>query len=339
MSPPDLLPHMLGLVALAALAAYAALAGPDFGGGVLDLLAWGPRRTEQRSAIAVMLGPVWEANHVWLIFLLIVLFTAYPTAFADLSVVFFVPFHLVLAGIVLRGAAFGFRSHIAGPGVAFYAWGRIFGIASAITPVLLGATLGATATGAIRIVDGSVQSGATAAWLMPFPLVLGALTLALCAYLAAIHVAQITSGEVREDFRRRALGLGVVIAVLSLATLVLIRGEAPRLWEGLVSPRAAPVLALALLVAPAAAFMLWRRSYGRARTLAVGALILLLSAWALGQWPYIIYPDVTLVGSASPAATLTFLLATVPFGMGLVLPSLWLLLAVFGGSGPRWAVK
>jgi cytochrome bd ubiquinol oxidase subunit II len=339
MSPPDLLPHLVGLVALGALAAYAVLAGPDFGGGVLDLLAGGRRQAEQRAAIAATIGPVWEANHVWLIFLLIVLFTAYPVALADLSAVFFVPFHLVLAGIVLRGAAFGFRSYVAGPGVAFYAWGRIFGIASAITPLLLGATLGATATGAIRIVHGQTPPGAAAAWLMPFPLVLGALTLALCAYLAAIHLAQVTDGDVREDFRRRALGLALVIVVLSPATLVLLRGEAPRLWDGLLGPRAAPVLALALLVAPAAAFMVWRRSYGSARTLAVGEVILLLGAWALAQWPYIIYPDVTLVGAAAPPATLAFLLATVPFGMGLVLPSLWLLFAVFRGRGPRWAVR
>jgi cytochrome d ubiquinol oxidase subunit II len=99
------------------------------------------------------------------------------------------------------------------------------------------------------------------------------------------------------------------------------------------------VLALAFLAAPAAAFMVWRRSYGRARTLAAVSVILLLTAWALAQWPYIIYPDVTLVGSAAPAATLTFLLVSVPFGMGLVLPSLWLLFAVFRGRGPRWAVK
>jgi cytochrome d ubiquinol oxidase subunit II len=250
-----------------------------------------------------------------------------------------VPFHLVLVGIVLRGAAFGFRSYVARPGLAFRAWGRIFGVASAVTPLLLGAILGATATGAIRVGDGTTLPGAATAWLTPFPLTLGGLTLALCAYLAATHLAQATAGDVREDFRRRAQGLVLAIVVLSVATLALLRGEAPRLWANLLGPRAAPVLALVLLVAPLAAWTVWRRWYGIARALAVSEVMLLLGAWALAQWPYIIYPDVTLTGSAAPPATLTFLLATVPVGMGLVLPSLWLLFAVARGRGPRWAVR
>ena len=323
----------VGLVVVATLVAYAVLAGPDFGAGVWDLLARGSRASEQRAIIAAAMGPVWEANHVWLIFLIILLFTAYPAAFAALSVAFFVPFHLVLAGIVLRGAAFVFRNY----GGGATAWGRVFGIASMLTPVVLGAALGATATGGVRVVDGHVQPGAGLAWLQPFPLALGVLTLLLCAHVAALRLALMSRGRVREDFRRNALGIGLVAVVLSLGTLMLLMGTAPRLRDGLMSLRAAPVLILAVLLAPASAGALWRRRYGLARGLGVGQVVGLLVAWTLAQWPYIIYPDVLLHAAAAPPATLAFVLATLPLGMGLVLPSLWLLFTVFRDQPRRAA--
>lgn len=329
MPSSDLLVNGVGLVAVATLVAYAVLAGPDFGAGVWDLLARGSRASEQRAVIAAAMGPVWEANHVWLIFLIILLFTAYPTAFAALSVAFFVPFHLVLAGIVLRGAAFVFRTYTRSGAGPARAWGRVFGIASVFTPFVLGAALGATATGEVRVLDGRVQPGAGLAWLQAFPLALGALTLLLCAHTAALRLALMSRGPVRQDFRRRGLAVGLLAGVISLGTLVLLMGTAPRLWDGLMSLRAVPVLVVAVLLAPASASALWRRHFGLARAFGVGQVVCLLVAWALAQWPYIVYPDVLLDAAAAPPATLAFVLATLPVGMGLVLPSLWLLFTVF----------
>jgi cytochrome d ubiquinol oxidase subunit II len=210
----------------------------------------------------------------------------------------------------------------------------VFGIASVVTPVLLGAALGATATGDVRVLDGRVQPGAAMAWLQPFPLALGALTLLLCGYVAALRLALVTRGRLREDFRRRGLGIGLLAGLVSLATLVLLLGAAPRLWAGLVSPRAAPVLVLGVLLAPASAGALWRRRYALARALGLGQIVFLLVAWGLAQWPYIIYPDVWLRATAAPSATLGFVLTTLPLGMGLVLPSLWLLFTVFREAPP-----
>src|SRR5438105_4483404 len=140
-------------VALAGVIAYAVLGGADFGGGIWDLCAAGPRRAEQRRAIAHAMGPVWEANHVWLIFVIVVLFTAFPSAYAALSVALFVPLHLVLVGITLRGAAFVFRGpQVGGPGGG--AWGAVFGTASVITPALLGACVGAVSAGGLRVRGG-----------------------------------------------------------------------------------------------------------------------------------------------------------------------------------------
>src|SRR5256885_546583 len=132
-----------------ALTAYAVLAGADFGGGVWDMLARGPRAADQRRAVAAAMGPVWEANHVWLIFMITGLFTAFPAAFAALATALYIPFTIALLGIVLRGAAFAFRAHGAEAAGSRSAWGAVFGSASIVTPVFLGAALAAAGGGFI----------------------------------------------------------------------------------------------------------------------------------------------------------------------------------------------
>jgi cytochrome d ubiquinol oxidase subunit II len=331
--------EVAALLALAGVGAYAVLAGADFGGGIWDLLARGERAGAQRAAIAAAMGPVWEANHVWLIFVIVLLFTAFPAAFAVLSVGLFWPFHLALVGIVLRGAAFVLRAHgraePRGAGrVVMPGWGQVFGAASAVTPLLLGACLGAVSTGRLRAPGGRVAAGAEWAWLDVFPLATGAVALAVCAYLAAVYLTLETAGELREQFRRRALWAWLAGGVLSVATLLLAYAEAPRLWEGLTSPRAGPVVAAGIALAPLSGLAVWRRRFGMARVCAAGQVVLLLAGWALAQWPFVVYPDVELGQSAAPAATLRALLWTVPFGMAVLLPSLWLLFRVFKGRNP-----
>lgn len=325
---------LAGGTAVGALLAYAVLGGADFGGGIWTLLAGGPRAREQREAIATAMGPVWEANHVWLIFLIVILFTAFPAAFAVLSVALFWPFHLVLLGIVLRGAAFVFRAHGREAAHSVLGWGTVFGAASWITPLLLGMCLAAVTSGRIRVVNGTLQPGGEWAWLGLFPLATGALAVALCAYLAAVYLTMETTGAVREDFRLRALGAWLAGGALSVATLLVALLEAPRLWQQLLGGAGTPVLVGGVLLAPASAWALWRRRYPVARVLAAGQVVALLSGWALSQLPYIIFPDLTLAGSAAPPATLAFILSTLPFGMGLLLPSLWYLFAVFKARNP-----
>src|SRR5437764_5309144 len=142
------LPEMLAAVMVVSLNAYVLTGGADFGGGVWDLLASGPRRAAQRELIASQIGPIWEANHVWLILVVVVLFTAFPAAFATLGVVLHVPLSLLLIGIVLRGSSFVFRSYGARDDATQQRWGRVFAMASVITPILLGIVVGAVASGA-----------------------------------------------------------------------------------------------------------------------------------------------------------------------------------------------
>jgi cytochrome d ubiquinol oxidase subunit II len=283
------------------------------------------------------MGPVWEANHVWLIFVIVLLFTCFPPAFAALGVALFVPFHLVLLGIILRGAAFVFRAYSPQsarglePGRAALRWGAVFGAASVITPVLLGMCLGAVSAGGLRVVDGRVLVAGTPPWLAPLSLAMGAFALAVCAYLAAVYLANETEGPLREDFRRRALAAGTAVVALSVLVLPLLRARAPHLWAGMTSPRAAPVIGVGVAAALLSGWALWRRRPRLARTAAVAQTACLLAGWGIAQHPYLIYPDVTVHAAAAPDATLRFVLWSTPFGMALLLPSLWFLFRVFKG--------
>jgi cytochrome d ubiquinol oxidase subunit II len=329
MSESDGLAILLGSVGLAAVIAYAVLAGADFGGGVWDLLAFGPRAEQHRAAIRRAMGPVWEANHVWLIFVIVILFSGFPAAFAALSVALFWPFHLVLAGIVLRGSALAFRAH-SQDGAGGGTWRRIFGGASLLTPLLLGASLGAVSSGRIRVEQGEVTAGL--AWLSPLAMATALLGLVLCVYLATVYLTLETDGTVCEDFRQRALWTWLVGGAISIGTLLVVYAEAPHLWTGLTRVPSVLFVAGGIALAPASAIGLWTRHFGWARVCAAGQVVLLLAGWALAQWPYVIYPDVRLFESAAPAATLKALLITLPFGLAMLVPSLVLLFTVFKGQ-------
>src|SRR5918997_2364958 len=148
---------------------YALLGGADYGGGVWDLFAFGRRAREQRALIAEAISPVWEANHVWLILVIVILFTAFPPAFAVIATALHIPITLLLIGIVLRGTAFTFRTYDSRHDEVQRRWSLVFSIASIITPVLLGIILGAIASGTIRVQSGVVTSGFFSSWLAPFP--------------------------------------------------------------------------------------------------------------------------------------------------------------------------
>lgn len=317
-------------LALLALIAYAVLAGADFGGGIWDAFARGPRRDAQRDAIAHAMGPVWEANHVWLIFVVVLLFTCFPTAYAALSEGLFLPFHLVLLGIILRGAAFVFRAY--SPTAGARRWGAVFGAASVITPVLLGMCLGAVSAGGLRVIGGRVVVEGIAPWLRPLPLATGGFALAVCAYLAAVYLANETDGALRDDFRRRALAAGTAVVAMSALMLPLLYVEAPHLWHGLLGIRAAPVLAAGVAAALLSGWSLWRRRPRLARAATIVQTACLIAGWGIAQHPYLIYPDVTVHAAAAPESTLQFVLWSTPFGMALLLPSLWWLFRVFKSS-------
>ena len=321
-----------------ALVAYAVLGGADFGGGVFDLLARGPRRQEQRAAIARAMGPVWEANHVWLIFVVVVLFSAFPSAWAAYATALAGPLRLALLGIVLRGVAFVFRAYVPhhGPqhGRAEERWGAVFGGASIVTPFVLGASVGAISSGRLRVAaDGAVGLEGSP-WLSPIALAMGAAAASLCAWLAAVFLTVETEGDLREDFVRRAKFAGALVLVGALVTLPFVRVEAPHLWQGLTG-RAWPIVVAGTLAGGGAFAALSAGRHRLARLLAIAQVAMVVVGWAVAQHPYLIYPDVTLARAAAPDSTLTFVLGSLPFGLALVLPSFWLLFRVFKGDAAR----
>jgi cytochrome d ubiquinol oxidase subunit II len=325
-----------------AVIAYAVLGGADFGGGIWDLLASGPAARRQRHLIDQAIGPVWEANHVWLIFLIVGLFTAFPLAFSVLSIALFVPFTLALVGIVLRGAAFVFHLHAPSATRVRALWGRVFSAASTITPFLLGASAAAIASGQIRVRNGQVETVTWTLWTTPFALTVGAMAVSLCAVLAAIYLTveaqQAREPELVAAFRWRAIIAGAVTAVLGALGLILAPSEASLLWNGMLG-QALPAIIITMLVGLGAAAALFLGRYWLARVLIVLETACLLGSWAVAQLPYLIPPDVTITNAASPDATLIALLVSTGIGSVFLAPSLWFLFRTFKGSKPMTARK
>ncbi|HET9597831.1 MAG TPA: cytochrome d ubiquinol oxidase subunit II [Anaeromyxobacteraceae bacterium] len=330
MTPAD----ALGAVLLAALVAYALLAGADYGGGIWDLLAGGPRKAEQRALIEHAIGPIWEANHVWLILVVVVLFTGFPPAFAALSTALFWPLVLLLVGIVLRGSAFTFRTYQAGD-AAQARWGVVFSGASVVTPLLLGLAVGALASGRLRIAEGGMARSAALDALTPFTLATGLLACALFGFLAAVYLAVEADGALREDFRRRALLAAAAVFATALAAALLARAEAPQVWSGLTRRGFSIGLHLATGAAAVAAIgALLARRLRLARLAAAAQVMLIVVGWGASQYPYLVVPDVTLQAASAPRATQVALLVALAAGALTLFPSLWLLFRVFKGERP-----
>jgi len=337
MPPSEIL---LGLVIVAALVLYLVLGGADFGGGVWDLLAFGPRRGAQRRAIEHAIGPIWEANHVWLILVVVVLFTAFPRGFAAITTALHVPLTLFLLGVVLRGSAFTFRATDLNHDRGQARWGLAFSLASVAAPWLLGATVGAIASGQIRIDPGTgvVSGGFMAPWLGPFPVAVGFFCLALCAFLAATYLTKETEGDpaVQEDFRLRALVAGLAVGACALGAFLAAGPGASRIWQGLVHrPWALPFHVATAAAAVGALWALWARKFQRARVLAGAQTGLILIGWATAQYPYLVVPDVTIWNVAAPARTRSLLLGVLAAGIPVLVPSLLLLFRVFKAERQR----
>jgi cytochrome d ubiquinol oxidase subunit II len=321
-------------VMISALILYALLGGADYGGGVWDLFAFGKRAPAQRALIAHAIGPVWEANHVWLILVIVVLFTAFPPAFAAISIALHIPLTLLLIGIVLRGTTFTFRAHDAQRDDVQRRWSLLFSIASIITPMLLGIVLGAIASGTIRVENGVVVSGFLKSWLAPFPFAVGFFALSLFAFLAAVYLTLETSdNELQEDFRRRALIAGIVVCMLALTVFILAGTGAPTVRAGI--SRSWWALALHLgtaVVAVGAFYTLWIRKYRVARFCAAAQVTLILLGWAFAQFPYLVEPDITIYSAAAPHVTLRLLIIALSVGVLVLFPSYYYLFRIFKGE-------
>ena len=336
-------PELVAGAIVVALTAYVLMGGADFGGGVWDLLARGPRAAEQRRLVSHAIGPIWEANHVWLIVAVVLVFSGFPAVYGALGTVLHLPITAMLVGIVLRGSAFVFRTYGSRDDRAQLRWGRVFAIASTITPLFLGIAVGAVATGRVgeaahRLTTarpGEMPSFAAlfvAPWLSPFPVAIGILTLALFAFLAATYLTlEAPDGPLREDFRARALGAALAVFVVAFAALFLSGAHAVRMHWGLTAaPWALPLQLATGAAAVTAIAALWTRRWALARLAAAAQVVLIVWGWAIAQYPWMIPDELTIRATAAPRETLTLLLAILGMGALILVPSLAYLMRTVG---------
>jgi cytochrome d ubiquinol oxidase subunit II len=330
------LPYIILSILWFSLIAYAVFGGADFGAGVWELVAFGPSKQHQRKLIDKALGPVWETNHVWLIFLVVGLFSAFPIAFSILSIVLFVPLTLALLGVVMRGAAFAFRTHAGRRGTTKETWSYVFGIASIITPFFLGVSAAAVASGKILVREGTVVANLGPFWLDPFALVIGAMAIALCATLAAIYLTveatSMDDTEMARAFRLRGLIAGAITGLLGALGLLLSPSYAPQLWQGMLS-HAIPIVVATMIIGLAAAGALYFGYYRIARPLIILETAFLLGSWGVSQIPYLIPPDLTVERAAGAPSTLLLLLIGIIVGMLIIIPSIFYLFYIFKFQG------
>ena len=329
----------IACVMLISLIIYMLTGGADFGGGIWDLFATGHRAKAQRSLITEAIAPIWEANHVWLIVIVVLLFVAFPVAFAAISTALHIPLTLMLIGIVLRGTAFVFRTYDVQSEATHRRWSRLFAIASVITPVMLGVTLGAIASGTIHVdvENGRVETDFISAWFAPFPFAIGFFALTLSALLAAVYLTLETKdAELREDFRRRALIAAVSVGAMAGLSFILSADGAPAIRRGLSNaPWSIPFQILTGAVALGAIWTIWKRQFRLARILVPIQVTLIVFGWGLAQYPYLVTPDLTFSNTAAPDTVLRPLLIVLIVGSVLLVPAFWYLYAVFKGTSQR----
>jgi cytochrome d ubiquinol oxidase subunit II len=325
------LQDLLGAVLAFALTAYALFAGADFGAGVLHLAA--RRDGGERAAIAAGIGPVWEANHVWLIFSITILFSAFPPAISALGTALLAPFTIALLAIVLRGAALGLRSSQDQGTPAYARLGLLFGAASLIAPFAFGMVAGGLAQAST-----GHTSSAGIPWTGLFAITVGLLAVALCVHLAACFMTQrLTRGGERlaaESFRRRGLQSGVGVLALAALALIVASWKAPSLSNRLFTTALPLVIAGALAITVSLAGLATRRhNIARVGSLLTGAA--LVWGWFVAQAPHLVGVRLTLHTAAASHAALTGIAIASGIVLATVLPSFFLLFTLFDRSFPE----
>ncbi len=314
------------VILFAAITTYAIFGGADFGAGFWDLVSGGTKRGERpREVIDHSIAPVWEANHVWLIFIFVVLWTCFPEAYASITLTMFVPLTLAALGIVLRGASFAFRKAV------FRTrdrrnFGAAFALSSVLVPYCMGAVVGGIASG--RVPAGGKAGDPWDSWVNPTSVLGGVLAVCVTAYLAAFFLVR-DAGRLSDEamvayFRKRAIGAAVAAGLVSLAGIFVLSNDADYLFDGLTS-RALPLVILSAACGLGALLLLTRRARRGARLAAVGAVASVVVAWGVAQWDYLLPESLTVSAAAAPDGTITAVLVATGLAALLVVPAFVLL--------------
>jgi cytochrome d ubiquinol oxidase subunit II len=309
-----------------AITAYAIFGGADFGAGFWDLVAGGAERGERpREVIDHSIGPVWEANHVWLIFVFVLLWTGFPEAYASITLTLFVPLTLAALGIVLRGSSFAFRKTV------FRTrdrrnFGAAFALSSVLVPYCMGAIAGAIASG--RVPAGGKAGDPWTSWVNPTSVLGGMLAVVAVAYLAAVYLVwdarRLADDEMVEYFRRRAVGAAIVAGAVAVVGIFVLRADARYLFDELTT-KALPLVLVSAVCGTASLILLVRNADRGARLLAIGAVASVVIGWGVAQWPYILPESLKVSQAAAPTGTLSTLVVAAILAALIVVPGFILL--------------
>lgn len=332
---PDVI--LLGVM-MAGVTLYALMGGADFGAGVWEFNTALRAPEKERALIYRAIGPVWEANHVWLIFVLVGLFAGFPGAFSAICRALWLPLLLALVGIVFRGVGFAFRSYAADatPEKAF--WGAIFAFASTGAPFFLAASLGALLSGRLEVTaDGGYTGNHLIGWISSLSVFSAFFGVGICAYLAAVYLTRearlLGDAPLTRTWRRRAMASGLWMGVLSLAGLGLMAADAPQLWDGFTS-RAWPLIGGSSAAGCFSLWGLWRERYTGAAigaALAVGCVVV---GAGVALYPDLVPPTISIESARAPRGVLWALVASVAAGAVILGPSLVCLMRLFKGKKP-----
>jgi cytochrome d ubiquinol oxidase subunit II len=306
--------------------AYAVFGGADFGAGFWDLIAGGAERgARPRAVIEHAIGPVWEANHVWLIFTWVVLWTCFPEAYASITLTVFVPLSIAAFGIVLRGSGFAFRKTVTKTS-SKRNFGAAFASSSVIVPYCMGAVVGAIASG--RIPAGGVAGDPWSSWVNPTSILGGVMAVVMVAYLASVYLTwdahRLGDDDMAEYFRKRAIIAAVVAGVIAFAGIFVLHHDAPFLYSGLTS-RGLPAVIVSALCGLGSLALLMRHAARWARVLAAGAVATIVLGWGMAQWDYVLPQSLTVAQAAAPSGTITAVLIATAIAVIVLGPSFALL--------------
>jgi cytochrome d ubiquinol oxidase subunit II len=316
----------VAVVLMIGIIAYAVFGGADFGAGFWDLFAGDAEHGARPRAIAQhAIGPVWEANHVWLIFVLVVLWTGFPEAFQSITLTLFVPLSLAALGIVLRGSSFAFRKEVQRTSYR-RTFGALFAVSSIVVPYCMGAVAGAIASG--HVPAGGKAGDPWSSWINATAILGGVLAVAVCAYLAAVYLVydarRLGDLVMVEYYRVRAVASAVATGIIAFAGIFVLHDYAKHVFDGLTS-RALPLVIISGLCGLTSLVLLHRGAHRYARLLSIGAVAAVIAAWGVAQWPYILPTSLKVTDAAAPDPTLTTILVVFALAAVTVLPSLgWL---------------
>ncbi len=314
------------VILFAAVTVYAIFGGADFGAGFWDLIAGGAKRGQRpREVIDHAIAPVWEANHVWLIFSFVVLWTCFPTAYESIGLTLFVPLTLAAAGIILRGASFAFRKAV------FRTrdqrnFGAAFALSSVLVPYCLGTVAGSIASG--RVPSGGQAGDPWDSWVNPTSVMAGVLAVCVAAYLAAVFLVwdarRLSDHTMVTYFRTRATAAAVVAGLTALVGIFVLHNDAPYLYDGLTS-RALPLVIISAIGGLGSLWLLRKDATRATRLAAVAAVGALVIAWGVAQWDYILPQTLTVSAAAAPDGTITAVLVATALAAILIVPAFILL--------------